>query len=131
VIGIDSNVLLRFLLRDDAAQAARAQALLKAVRPLSGALVSPIVLAELTWTLDRQGRSRSEIAGFVENVLATDGIHVAFGEAARRAVVTYRKTRADYADCLLAETNAVLGASPTYTFDRDAIGTPHFAPLPA
>lgn len=131
MIGIDTNVLLRVLLDDDREQSARAVRLIKTIRAEGPVVINPIVLAEAVWTLRRklQG-SREEIAPRIEQLLETDGFEVMFPEAARRALDGYRTGPADFADYFVAEINAEIGCRTTFTFDKDAVKSPSYSPVP-
>ncbi|HKG85989.1 MAG TPA: type II toxin-antitoxin system VapC family toxin [Beijerinckiaceae bacterium] len=131
MIGIDTNVLLRVLLDDDPGQYARAMGLIKGARQEGPILINPIVLAEAVWTLTRKLRtSRAEIVSKVEQILDTDGIEVAFPDAAGRALKEYRAGPADFADYLLAEINLDLGCRTTFTFDEDAAESASYSSVP-
>jgi predicted nucleic-acid-binding protein len=131
MIGIDTNVLLRLLLNDDKMQTPRAARLIYAAGPDEEILINPIVLVEAAWMLLRRGRSREEVAHALGDLCERSGITVQFPAAVRRALATFRSTRADLPDCLIAETNAEFGAPTTFTFDHDAARTPHFTLIPA
>ena len=131
MIGVDTNVVLRFYVADDQPQFDRVQRLARSKGWREGALVNPIVLSEATWTLARLWkRSRAEIADLVERILETEAFVVVFPDAARRALESYRNSAADYADCLIAEINRELGASTTFTFDEDAQPIAGFSAVP-
>lgn len=131
MIGVDTNVVLRFYVADDKPQFKRVQRLAGSKAWREGALVNPIVLSEATWTLARSWkRPRNEIAELVERILETEAFVVVFPDAARRALQSFRNSAADYADCLIAEINRELGASTTFTFDEDAQPIPGFSAVP-
>lgn len=131
MIGLDTNVLLRLLIRDDEAQYQRVLAHWRSGAWNDGAIIDPIVLAEATWTLTMQWkRPRSEVADFVESILTTEGIVVTRERAVARALDRYRVGKADFADCLIAELNIEAGAATTITFDVTAQDQPGFSPVP-
>jgi predicted nucleic-acid-binding protein len=130
LIGLDTNVLLRiFIADDDRSQHERALNLMRtAEMPV---FVNPIVLSEATWTLSKRFKvGRADVAGFVEKVLASSAFAVANTSAAQRALVLYRQGKADYADYLIAETNAEAGCDQTATFDRYASRHPQYFQTP-
>ena len=131
MIGVDTNVVLRFYIADDEKQFARVRKLAGSKDWREGALVNPIVLSEATWTLARAWkRPRTEIAELVECILDTEAFVVVFPDAARRALESFRNSAADYADCLIAEINRELGASTTFTFDENAQPIAGFSAVP-
>lgn len=129
MIGLDTNVLLRIVLADDARQQRRSLDLLESLdEPI---VINSIVLAEATWTLEKKRKApRERIASFIADVLDTSAFEVTCPDAARRALGSYRQGRADYADYLIAEINAQYGCRTTYSFDRAARGGTGFSPVP-
>jgi len=121
MIGLDTNLLVRYLTRDDPAQYAKAAAFIDtAVGRGEQFLVNTTVLCELVWVLGAAyGYSREEIAGALERVFATSQFDIERLDDARRALSDYRSTKADFSDALIGRVNRSLGASHTVTFDRD------------
>lgn len=122
MIGLDTNVIIRFLAQDDAAQspiATRFMSRLSAERP---GFVSAVVLAELSWVLSRAYKaSREEIADAVEGLLRSAELVIENADAAYRALGVYRAARVvEFADAFIAQTAALAGAGETVTFDRSA-----------
>ena len=122
MIGIDTNVIVRFLTQDDEIQspiAARFMSRLTKERP---GFVSSVVLAEVSWVLSKAYKStRSEIAGAVEGLLRSAELIVENPDAAYRALGAYQSsTSAEFADALIAQTAALAGSSETVTFDQNA-----------
>lgn len=121
-IGIDTNVLVRFLTGDDPKQSRAAERLLE--RHCSGdspGWINLVVLCELVWVLQRgYGYSRQEIAAVIEGLLNTVSLEVEDVGAVRAAIEVYQNGGADFADGLVAVRNKKAGAEVTYTFDRKA-----------
>lgn len=131
MIGIDTNVLLRLLIRDDEAQFRRLLAHIETGAWSSGAMVNAVVLVEAVWVLTKVlERSKAEVIDFVENLLATDGVSVQHESAVVRAVSRYRGATCEFADCLIAEINVDAGVTTTLTFDAGALKLPDFSPIP-
>jgi predicted nucleic-acid-binding protein len=122
VIGLDTNLLVRLLVRDDPAQAQRARAFVEAhSSPEDPAWVSQVVLCELVWVLTAgYGYRRAEVADVLQALLSTGSLLVEEASLVSRAVAEYRRGAADFADCLLARLNRARGCSTTGTFDRKA-----------
>ena len=120
MIGLDINVLVRYLTRDDAGQYAKAAALIDAAANRGEQFVVNIaVLCELAWVLGSSYRySREEIAGALEQILATAQFEVERLDDARQALRDFRSTKADFSDALIGRINRSLGAEHTVTFDR-------------
>ncbi len=122
MIGLDTNVVVRFLAQDDELQspiATRFIARLSRGRP---GFISAVVLAEITWVLSRAYKaSREDIAKTVEGLLRSAELVVENADAAYRALSLYRVSKsAEFADALIAQTAALAGASETVSFDQNA-----------
>ena len=120
--GLDTNVLLRLILSDDAAQAKRAgrfaEASCSADDPCR---INRIVLVETAWVLQSgYGYSRQDVAAIIENILRTEIFTVENAAEAWSAIKSYRESGADFADCLIGTINRAQGFAETVTFDRAA-----------
>jgi predicted nucleic-acid-binding protein len=122
MIGLDTNVVVRFLAQDDAAQSPVATRLFSSLRRERPGFISAVVLAETSWVLSRAYKaSRKHIADAIEGLLRSTELVVENREAAYRALSLYRAPgSAEYADALVAQVAALAGADETVTFDRDA-----------
>jgi predicted nucleic-acid-binding protein len=125
--GIDSNVLLRLIVRDDAAQLRRAERfLLRHCSPVSRGFVNRAALCESVWVLDRSyGYARAEIAMAVERILLTSELEVEDADAAAEALLRFKEGH-DFADVYIAASNRLRGCDATATFDRRASRLPLF-----
>lgn len=133
MIGLDTNVLVRYFAEDDPAQARAAARLIE--RKLSAESpghISCIVLAELAWVLDRSyGSPKATIIEIIDGLLASPALVIEQKSAVRQALQAYRGGAGDFADCLIAELNATAGCEATLTFDRAAARLPGFRLLTA
>ncbi|MFN3960628.1 MAG: PIN domain-containing protein [Parvularculaceae bacterium] len=122
MIGLDTNVVVRFLAQDDDVQSPIAtRAISKLTRDNPG-FVSAVVLAEISWVLTRAYRmSRPDLAMVIEGLLRSAEIRIENAEAAWRALGLYQAAKSlEFADAFIAEINALAGAMQTVTFDRHA-----------
>src|SRR3954452_5316499 len=117
---IDTNVLVRLMVRDDAEQLRAAEDF---VSP--GAWVSPLVLAEALWVLVAvYGRTPDQIASAVELLLDHKTIAIQDADAASAALVEFRRQpRLGFSDCLILELARRAGHLPLGTFDRELAKT--------
>lgn len=121
MIGLDTNVLVRYFAQDEPAQARAATRLMESLTRDSPGVVSGIVLAETIWVMeDAYDAGGERVAGIVESLLRTESILVQDAEVVWRALSRYRAGRAGFADCLIERTCAALGCEQTFTFDRHA-----------
>ena len=103
MIGLDTNVLVRYLMQDDAAQAAKASRLIERCSAEEPGFIAMVVLVELVWVLESSyGIERARIAAALELLLRTRELRVEQAETAWHAVRMYRDSRADFADALIA-----------------------------
>lgn len=122
MIGLDTNVLVRYLVQDDPAQSRAAAHLIeRECTKESPGFINRIVLCELVWVLESAyGYSKTAIAGVLEKVLRTSQFHVEEVSVAWTAFRRYQKGHADFADCLLGVVNRQHGCDRTVTLDRQA-----------
>jgi predicted nucleic-acid-binding protein len=120
MIAVDTNVLVRLLVNDDAEQALKARKLFDAHADEDGSIwISDAVLVELVWTLARAyGRERSEIVVALRALRSSATVAFEASEPVDAAIALYEKGPADFADCLLAATAHVAGCAHVVTFDR-------------
>ena len=131
MIGLDTNLLIRYLTKDDSAQYAKASRLIEqAVQRDERLLINSIVLCEITWVLDAAYKySRADIADALERILHTAQFDVERAPEARQALDDFRSTQAGFADALIGRINRSLGAPRTATFDRGLRGLDTFSVL--
>ncbi len=122
MIGLDTNVVIRFLMQDDETQSRLANKVFARLTRARQGFVSAVVLAEISWVLSRAYKaSRDEIADTIRNLLEALEISIEHSDAAWRALAAYEASSSvDFADALIAETAKAAGAEQTYTFDRIA-----------
>ena len=119
MIAADTNVVLRYLLRDDAAHFAEVQELFEAARAgRTTVLIPSVVLCETAWVL-RRGlrRSRAEVVLLLTALVESGGVVAEDPEATRVALAVFAAGQADLADLLIRERSRALGASAVATFD--------------
>lgn len=116
---VDTNVLLRFVLRDDERQFATAAAFFNSRTAEDPAFISLIVLAELVWALrQRYGYSRSETRSLVVTLLET--AELLFEDEGVLSSMVAEAERGDLADHLICHSAKRAGCTSTVTFDQDA-----------
>lgn len=125
---LDTNVLVRFLVEDDAKQSARAAALVKqAARDEEGLFLAQIAVCETVRVLETAyGFGRTRIAEVLGDLLRARHLVVEEAEQVRRALDRYGAGRGDVADYLISERAEAAGFQKVATFDRDLVGEPGF-----
>ena len=126
MIALDTNVLLRLLLNDDAAQARKARHAVEAVEAAGEqVLLNDIVLAEAVWTLrGKYDTGKPELIRMLRAVLDTASFAFESRPVLTTALALYEGSAADFPDCLIAAKNAAAGCNHTATFDRAMRGLP-------
>lgn len=115
MVSVDTNVLVRLLVADDARQAASAE---RALAAHGTAWISDLVLAETTWVLrDAYGYSRRAIGAAISGLLDQDVFVFADRARVRRAQAQYLNGAVDFWDCLILALAADADALPLLTFD--------------
>jgi predicted nucleic-acid-binding protein len=131
MIGVDTNVLLRAVMLDDAGQAGRAQDVLVRCSAAEPALINSVVLAEFVWSLRSYYKMpRAEIAEILRDMVASEAYAFTEREAVLDALHDYENGIGGFTDRLIAESNFRHGGEPTLTFDAEAARRPPFAPVP-
>ena len=126
MIGLDTNVLARYLTQDDARQAALASQLIENELTIaSPGFISLVVLAELCWVLSRlYSATMDELADLISDLLNTPQIQVERREVVQAAIRRFnqgKSRKAGLVDALIAEIASSEGCSATVTFDKAAV----------
>lgn len=119
MIGLDTNVLLRYLTKDDPEQSRRASEIVRSAADRSEQLyLNIVVLCEAVWVLESSyGYGRQRISEVLDQVLRTEQFEVEGPDAVRAALARYRDGEADFSDYLISRTNTGSGCDHTVTFD--------------
>lgn len=124
MIGLDTNVLVRYFAQDDVEQAKKATELLESLTVEGPGYITQVTLVEVVWVLARAYRlERAEISQVVETVLRTREFLVESTETAWKALRLYMASSADFSDCLIERACNEAGCDYTMTFDKTAAKT--------
>ncbi len=128
MLGVDTNVLVRFLVRDDEAQFDKARKLIRReVAAGSGVFVNQLVLLETEWVLrSRYSLPKTLIIEAISGLLEASNVRFEDEPAIEEALFIWKDTAADFADCLIGAKNRRLGCRATATFDVTASKLPGF-----
>jgi predicted nucleic-acid-binding protein len=120
VIAVDTNVLLRWLIGDDAARKTAADQFFEGLTARDPGFVHSVTMAELCWVLrTAYGLPKARVLDVLEGLLSTEELEFDDGEGMWQALF-HARAGADYPDALIAETARRFGCSEVVTFDRDA-----------
>lgn len=123
MLGVDTNILIRYLIRDDQPQYEKARRLIdREVSKGEPVLVSLPVLLESEWVLrSRYELPKSEIVAAFSAMLDTADLAFEDEPSIEHAMYLWKDSPADFADCLVDARNLRLGCSATATFDGRAL----------
>jgi predicted nucleic-acid-binding protein len=118
--GLDTNVLIRFLVEDDEEQSRRAAALIEAAVTADERLyVSDVVLCEVVWVLQgAYGFRRAEVAAVLSELTRARHLRFASTDRIVRCVRAFEGGRGDFADYIILEHALEAGCGQVATFDR-------------
>lgn len=128
MIGLDTNVLVRYLAQDDPVQSARATEIIEErLSAQEPGFISVVAMAETAWVLERAYHlSAAEIATAIERMLQAEPLVVEREQEVFTAMMALREGLGTFADALIGALGAIAGCSTTLTFDRRALRLPGF-----
>ena len=119
--GLDTNVLVRYIMQDDSRQSAQATAVVESLSPESPGFVALVTVVELECVLSSAyDVAKAPLADVLEELLRTKELVVERAEIVWQAPRLFRRASADCADCLMVRSAAAAGYDRTVTFDRQA-----------
>jgi len=128
MIGLDTNILVRYLPQDDPVQSPEATELIEQrLSEENPGFVSIVVMVETVWVLDRAyGLADHAIAAAIERALRADVLVVESEQEVFAAMIALKEGHGSFADALIGAVGARAGCSHTMTFDRKASRLPGF-----
>jgi predicted nucleic-acid-binding protein len=122
MIGLDTNILLRYLVKDDLVQWERATRFISTRCTIENpGFIDRIALCEMVWVLTRgHGYGRTDIVRVIGRLLASPELLLEDEELVRDALQSYERSGIDLSDALMAKVNLAHGCEATATFDRKA-----------
>jgi|SRR5580704_7462178 predicted nucleic-acid-binding protein len=122
MIGLDTNILVRYLTHDDAAQTVVVMKIMASLSSDSPGYVSLVVLIELIWVLEAFYHfKKKEVEDVVESLLRGREIVLERPDLVEQAVRKFKVGNADLADCVIERLGHAAGSEYTLTFDRKAV----------
>lgn len=121
MIGLDTNVLVRYIMQDDPQQSAKANQLIEALDSDNPGFISMVCLIELYWVLTSCfALTHAQVTLALETLLRTKPFLIERSEQVARAVKVFSQGKADFADCLIERSAQSAGCTQTMTFDKGA-----------
>jgi len=124
MIGLDTNVLVRYFMQDDAKQSAKANKLIESLSADEPGFIPLIAVVELVWVLESCFQlRRDQVVQALDALLQTQELVVDRADQVMKALRVFKASTADFADCLIERGASSAGCSRTMTFDIAAAKT--------
>jgi predicted nucleic-acid-binding protein len=121
VIGLDTNVLVRYIMQDDPKQSAKASLLIESLDRDRPGFISTVAVVELYWVLTASyALTGQQVAQALSAILQTKQFVVERADQVTRALRLFNQGGADFADCLIGCAANAAGCDSTMTFDVKA-----------
>ncbi|MEP6548068.1 MAG: type II toxin-antitoxin system VapC family toxin [Gammaproteobacteria bacterium] len=121
MIGLDTNVIVRYIMQDDVKQSPMATRLIESRTAAAPGFVPIVAVVELAWVMSSAYElDKRQLTAALEGLLRTKELVVESAETVWRALRLYQSANADFADCLIERSASASGCVRTMTFDRDA-----------
>ena len=121
MIGLDTNVLVRYVTQDDPVQSPKASELIESLTTFTPGFVSLVSVVELVWVLQSCYQSaKGDIVTVLETLLRTRELTIEHAELIWQALRRFTASKADFADCLIERCGHAAGCEYTATFDLNA-----------
>ena len=128
MIGLDTNILVRYLTQDDRVQSAAATEIIEQRLTVTNpGFISVVTMAEIVWVLDRAYRmTDKQISAAVERMLQVEVLLVENEQEVFAAMIALKQRQGSFSDALIAQLGAKAGCRYTVTFDKKALRLPGF-----
>jgi predicted nucleic-acid-binding protein len=128
MIGLDTNIILRYLLQDDAKQTRHANQIIdRQLSEQNPGFISLVTVLEIVWVLrSLLKRDPFQIASHIEHFLAADSPEVQNEQQVFEAAFAVKRGTGEFEDALIGALDTWAGCSRTLIFDRKAARVPHF-----
>lgn len=124
MIGLDTNVLVRYITQDDSKQAALAGRLIESLDEESPGYITLVTLVELGWVLESAYQfTRIQLVEVFQTLMAIENFKIDRVSVVASAVRQYSDSKADFPDCLIERLSSAAGCKQTMTFDKVAAKT--------
>ena len=121
MIGLDTNVLVRYIMQDDPGQSSRATAIVESLEGVGSAYITLVSMVELVWVLTASFElSRAQVSQALDGILRTKQFKIENADQVIRALRVFKLGKSDFADCLIERSANSAGCDKTVTFDVKA-----------
>ena len=121
MIGLDTNVLVRYIMQDDPEQSPRATEIVEALESAGSGYVTLVSIVELVWVLSASFElTRSQVAQALDSIVRTKQFKIESADQVVRALRVFKVGKSDFADSLIERSADSAGCEKTLTFDVNA-----------
>ena len=121
MIGLDTNVVVRYIMQDDPKQSRLATALMERLTQVQPGFLSLVCITELVWVLESAYMlERHQVAAALSSLISIDVLKIERLSVVAASVRNFKEGTADFADCLIERSCANASCEQTLTFDRAA-----------
>jgi predicted nucleic-acid-binding protein len=121
MIGLDTNVLVRYIMQDDPKQSPKATKIVESLEGIGSGYVTLVSIVELVWVLSASFElTRSQVAQALDGIIRTKQLQVESADQVIRALRVFKVGKSDFADCLIERSANSAGCEKTLTFDVNA-----------
>jgi predicted nucleic-acid-binding protein len=121
MIGLDTNVLVRYIMQDDPKQSPKATKIVESLEGIGSGYVTLVSIVELVWVLSASFElTRSQVAQALDGIIRTKQLQVESADQVIRALRVFKVGKSDFADCLIERSADSAGCEKTLTFDVNA-----------
>ena len=121
MIGLDTNVLVRYIMQDDPRQSPKATAIVESLEGVGSSYITLVAMVELVWVLTASFElTRAQVSQALDGIIRTKQFKIENADQVIRALRVFKLGRSDFADCLIERSANSAGCLKTMTFDVKA-----------
>ena len=121
MIGLDTNVLVRYIMQDDPKQSPKATKIVESLEGVGSGYVTLVSMVELAWVLSVSFElTRSQVAQALDGIIRTKQFRIESADQVIRALRVFKVGKSDFAACLIERSADSAGCEKTITFDVNA-----------
>ena len=121
MIGLDTNVLVRYIMQDDPRQSPKATAIVESLEGVGSGYITLVAMVELVWVLTASFElTRAQVSQALDGIIRTKQFKIENADQVIRALRVFKLGKSDFADCLIERSANSAGCLKTMTFDVKA-----------
>lgn len=122
MIGLDTNVLVRYIMQDDPKQSPKATKIVESLDGIESGYITLVSMIELVWVFTVSFElTRTQVAQALDGIIRTRQFKIENTDQVIRALRVFKEGKSDFADCLIARSAESAGCQRTMTFDVNAV----------